>query len=71
MSGAVTKRSVRIAGHQTSVSLEAEFWDELKKLARQRRLTVTQLIAEIDRQRTGNLSSAIRVYVLKAIQAGT
>jgi predicted DNA-binding ribbon-helix-helix protein len=70
MSGAVTKRSVRIAGHQTSVSLEVEFWDELKRLARQRRLTVTQLIADIDRQRTGNLSSAIRVYVLKAIQAG-
>jgi predicted DNA-binding ribbon-helix-helix protein len=70
MNGAIIKRSVRIAGHQTSVSLETEFWNELKTLARQRHLTVTQLIAEIDRQRTGNLSSAIRVYVLKAIQAG-
>ena len=70
MSGAVRKRSVRIAGHQTSVSLEVEFWDVLKTLARRRGLNLTEMIGEIDRQRTGNLSSAIRVYVLNAILKG-
>lgn len=70
MSGAVRKRSVRIAGHQTSISLEPEFWDVLKALARQRGLSLTEMIAEIDTQRTGNLSSAIRVYVLNAILNG-
>ena len=59
------KRSVRISGHATSVSLEEEFWFALKKLSVKRGLSVNALIAELDRQRTGNLSSAIRVYVLR------
>ncbi|PWC83826.1 arylsulfate sulfotransferase [Azospirillum sp. TSH100] len=62
------KRSVLIAGHPTSVSLEEEFWDALKSVAQSRGLSVNALIEEIDQTRSGNLSSAIRVYVLKAVQ---
>ena len=50
---------------RTSVSLENAFWTDLKGFAANRRITVNQLITEIDRERTGNLSSAIRIYVLK------
>jgi len=66
--GAMKKRSVVIAGHRTSVSLENAFWGALKVLAGQRALTVNQLVTEIDRQRDGNLSSAIRVYVLLSMR---
>jgi predicted DNA-binding ribbon-helix-helix protein len=58
------KRSVVIAGHATSVTLETEFWDELKAIAETRSVSVNQLVAEIDSGRGGNLSSAIRVFVL-------
>ncbi len=60
------KRSVTIAGHRTSVSLEDAFWDELAQDARRRGLSVNALIAEIDDARETNLSSAIRLYVLDA-----
>ncbi|HZH27511.1 MAG TPA: ribbon-helix-helix domain-containing protein [Azospirillaceae bacterium] len=62
------KRSVRIAGHQTSVSLEPEFWDELKRIAAARGVSLNQLIAEVDAARTGNLSSALRVFVLNDLR---
>ncbi|MDX7952571.1 ribbon-helix-helix domain-containing protein [Lichenihabitans sp. Uapishka_5] len=63
---AVVKRSVLIAGHATSVSLETAFWDALKSMATERDLSLTALVTEIDGGRTGeNLSSAIRVSVLK------
>ena len=62
------KRSVMIAGHRTSVSLEAPFWDALADIAKQRGSSVNALIAEIDRDRQGNLSSAIRVFVLDAVR---
>ena len=62
----IKKRSVVIAGHKTSVSLEAAFWAALKRIARDRSCTINDLVAEIDGGRTGNLSSAIRVFVLKA-----
>jgi predicted DNA-binding ribbon-helix-helix protein len=65
----VRKRSVRIAGHRTSVSLEDAFWQELAEIARTRALSVNALIAAIDAQRGGNLSSAIRVYVLETVRA--
>lgn len=65
----IVKRSVVIAGHRTSVSLEPAFWDALKELAQRRALSINKLIAEIDRDRAGNLSSAIRVYVLRAVRA--
>ena len=61
----VVKRSVSIAGHRTSVSLEAPFWDALKEIAEKRRISVQQIIGEIDAGRGAqNLSSAIRVFVL-------
>ena len=63
----VRKRSVRIAGHRTSVSLEDAFWRELAAIAARRALSVNALIAEIDAGRGGNLSSAIRVFVLDAV----
>ena len=67
----VVKRSVTIAGHSTSVSLEAAFWDALRDLARQRGVPVQSLIGEIDKGRgPQNLSSAIRVFVLRAVQSG-
>ena len=69
---AVRKRSVRIAGHRSSVSLEAEFWDELKTLAAGRGLSLARLVGEIDRARSGrNLSSALRLAVLHALRERT
>ncbi len=62
------KRSVKIMGHATSVSLERAFWDALKGIAASRRCSVNALIAEIDDGRSGNLSSAIRVFVLQSVQ---
>lgn len=62
----IKKRSVVIAGHRTSVSLENIFWERLRDLAANRNLSVNQLVSEIDGKRTGNLSSAIRTYVLTA-----
>ena len=65
----VVKRSVAIAGHRTSVSLEAPFWDALKDIARRRNHSVQQLIGEIDAARGAqNLSSAIRVFVLGEVR---
>ena len=68
MTDALKKRSVDIDGHRTSVSIEAPFWDALREIADQKRQSVNQLIAAIDKDRSGNLSSAIRVYVLRAMQ---
>ena len=66
MSG-IVKRSVVIAGHSTSVSLEEPFWEALRGIAAARGRSVQALIAEIDATRGGqNLSSAIRVFVLAA-----
>ena len=61
----VSKRSIVIAGHKTSVSLEDEFWDSLKEIVKERGMTLGALVAAIDadRQHT-NLSSAIRLFVL-------
>ena len=59
------KRSVTIAGHRTSVSLETEFWDALGEIAVGRGVSVTRLISEIDEARGDRgLSAAIRVFVL-------
>jgi len=60
------KRSVLIAGHPTSVSLEPEFWEALREIATARGRSINALVEEIDANRTGNLSSAIRVHVLLA-----
>lgn len=65
-SAAVVKRSVVIAGHRTSISLEDIFWQVLKSLARDGGQSVASLVAEIDAGRgEANLSSAIRVFVLE------
>jgi predicted DNA-binding ribbon-helix-helix protein len=65
----IVKRSVVIAGHSTSVSLEGPFWEALKDIAAARGRSVQALVGEIDADRGGqNLSSAIRVFVLKAVQ---
>jgi len=58
------KHSIVIAGHQTSITLENIFWDRLKQIARRRGVSLGRLVAEIDARRNGNLSSAIRVFVL-------
>lgn len=64
----IRKHSVSIAGHATSVSLEAEFWDALTEIARDRGLSVNALIEEVDSSAAGNLSSALRVFVLNAVR---
>ena len=62
------KRSVTLAGHRTSLSLEKEFWDVLCGLAEQQGRSVTGLLTEIDAKRDGrNLSRAVRVYILKQL----
>ncbi|MEA1938386.1 MAG: ribbon-helix-helix domain-containing protein [Pseudomonadota bacterium] len=64
------KHSVRIAGHASSVSLERIFWQLLKDIAKRRETPVSVLVGQIDRTRTGNLSSALRVFVLEEMEAG-
>jgi predicted DNA-binding ribbon-helix-helix protein len=64
----VKKRSITIKGHQTSISLEDAFWDEFVRLAEARNMSIATLVAEIDRNRDGGLSSAIRLYVLAALK---
>jgi predicted DNA-binding ribbon-helix-helix protein len=69
MKSQVVKRSIVIAGHKTSVSLEDAFWDALKDIATNQDLTLSDLVADIDSTRAqGNLSSAIRLYVLENVR---
>jgi len=69
MISTVVKRSIVIGGHKTSVSLEDAFWTGLKDIAVSRRTTISDLIATIDsRRQVGNLSSAIRLFVLESYQ---
>jgi predicted DNA-binding ribbon-helix-helix protein len=61
----VSKRSIVIAGHKTSVSIEDAFWNGLKEIAAERDMTLAELVATIDSNRNhSNLSSAIRLFVL-------
>jgi predicted DNA-binding ribbon-helix-helix protein len=72
MKSPVIKRSIVIAGHKTSVSLEDAFWQALKNIAASRDMTLSDLVATIDTGRPhGNLSSAIRLFVLSHYQART
>ena len=66
----LVKRSVRISGHPTSVSLEAPFWQALRDIAARRQLSVNALLSTIDAERGGNLSSAIRLFVLESCRRG-
>jgi predicted DNA-binding ribbon-helix-helix protein len=70
MKSPVVKRSIVIAGHKTSVSLEDAFWKGLKEIASGRNMTLSDLVATIDGgRRQGNLSSAIRLFVLDHYRA--
>jgi len=67
MKSLVMKRSIVVVGHKTSVSLEDAFWRGLKQIAVERDITVSELVTAIDFRRPndiGNLSSAIRLFVL-------
>tara|TARA_Y100000813_G_scaffold150856_1_gene111148 strand:+ start:173 stop:403 length:231 start_codon:yes stop_codon:yes gene_type:complete len=61
----LAKHSVLVAGHHTSLTLEDLFWNALKDIARRRGQSINEVVTEIDAERTGNLSSAIRVFVLQ------
>lgn len=64
------KRSLTIAGHRTSLSLEPEFWDALQGEAAKRKQSVAGLVSEIDQSRGDrNLSSAIRVWLLRSLRS--
>ena len=65
MKSPVVKRSIVVGGHKTSVSLEEPFWTSMKEISQQLRVTLSELVSEIDTNRQqGNLSSAIRLFVL-------
>jgi predicted DNA-binding ribbon-helix-helix protein len=69
MGFAVLKRSVSIAGHRTSISLEEPFWEGLREIAEREKISVQALIGRIDAERgEQNLSSAIRVFVLNDLR---
>lgn len=70
----LVKRSLSLAGHRTSLALEAEFWDVLDRVAEEERLSLAALIGRIDEARIEagdelNLASACRVWALKRVQA--
>lgn len=70
MKSPVVKRSIVIAGHKTSVSLEDQFWEALKQIAGERKVTLSDVVQEVDQKRKqGNLSSAIRLFVLDYYRA--
>ena len=70
MKSSIIKRSVVIEGHKTSISLEDAFWRGLKEIARTQQATLSNIVAEIDKTRQqGNLSSAIRLFVLDRVRA--
>ena len=70
MISTVTKRSIVLKGHKTSISLEAEFWEGLRTIASRQNIKLTELLEQIDKGRKGgNLSSAIRVFVFNNLRA--
>ncbi len=70
-SGRVIKHSLSIAGHRTSISLETAFWTALREIAAAQDISIAEVVAHIDSTRgQANLSSAIRVHVLKRAQQG-
>jgi predicted DNA-binding ribbon-helix-helix protein len=71
MKSLVIKRSIVVGGHKTSVSLEEAFWKGIKEIAASRNLTLSGLVSTIDSERLyGNLSSAIRLFVLDHYRTG-
>jgi predicted DNA-binding ribbon-helix-helix protein len=70
MKSLVIKRSIVIDGHKTSISLEDAFWRGLKEIAQDQHMTLSKLVGDIDaNRRDGNLSSAIRLFVLDRVRA--
>jgi len=66
----ITKRSIAVNGNRTSVSLEDEFWQGLREIAKKEGRAIAELVEQINREtHSGNLSSAIRVFVLKRFRA--
>jgi predicted DNA-binding ribbon-helix-helix protein len=66
MKSSIVKRSIVIHGHKTSVSLEDAFWNGLKNIAHAESVSLSKIVAEIDKTRQhGNLSSALRLFVLE------
>lgn len=73
MKSAIAKRSVVLDHHKTSISLEDDFWNGVRAIADRKKMKLTELLEQIDRERNqANLSSAIRVFVLNEVrgQAG-
>ncbi len=69
MKSPIVKRSIVIGGHKTSVSLEDAFWRGLKEIAHAERMTLSNIVSEIDKSRVqSNLSSAIRLFVLDRLR---
>lgn len=69
MKSQIVKRSIVIDGHKTSISLEDAFWSGLKEIAHAHQATLSNVVGEIDRAREqGNLSSAIRLFVLEQVR---
>ena len=73
MKSGIVKRSVIINGHKTSVSLEDAFWSEVKAIAAERNLSLRELVSLVDHERgeVGNLSSALRLFVLARYRPAT
>jgi predicted DNA-binding ribbon-helix-helix protein len=70
MKSLVVKRSIVIGGHKTSVSLEEPFWLGLKEIAHNQQMTLSTMVGDIDTKRQqGNLSSAIRLFVLDSVRS--
>ncbi|WP_219821527.1 ribbon-helix-helix domain-containing protein [Sneathiella aquimaris] len=63
----IIKRSVSISGHRTSISVEKEFWDLFCQMAEDQSISINTLISRLDEERSGNLSSAVRLYVLRKL----
>ena len=59
------KHSVELSGHRTSIALEDEFWTELKCIAKRKNTSVRQLLIQIDDAHQGNLSSSVRLFILR------
>jgi predicted DNA-binding ribbon-helix-helix protein len=71
MKSPIIKRAIMIDGRKTSISLEYAFWSSLKEIAHAERATVSELVAKIDKTRKqGNLSSAVRLFVLDRVRNG-
>lgn len=61
------KHSVTIASHRTSITLERIFWARFREIAKERGLSINELVRQLDEARTGSLSGAIRVFVMQSL----